>query len=100
MFSQEVDVWNIVAVLSFQTSHLFYTLEHETELQHFTLRFNRNVFTLRIPQKEGIKDERMPIDRMEDRVKMQDNNGTVLCTNPHQLCRHNFTLKKPISNVS
>jgi hypothetical protein len=36
------------------------------EFQHFILRFNKNVFTLRIPLKEGIGGgERRPKDRVK-----------------------------------
>jgi hypothetical protein len=35
------------------------------EFQYFILRFNKNVFTLRIPLKERIGGERRPKDRMK-----------------------------------
>jgi hypothetical protein len=33
--------------------------------QHFIMRFNKNVFTLGIPLKEGIGDDKRPKDRVK-----------------------------------
>jgi hypothetical protein len=35
------------------------------EFHHFILRFNKNIFTLWIPLKKGIGDEKRPKDRMK-----------------------------------
>jgi hypothetical protein len=36
-----------------------------TEFQHFILRFNKNLLTLWIPLKEGLRGERRPKDRVK-----------------------------------
>jgi hypothetical protein len=41
------------------------------EFQHFILRFNKNVFTLRIPLREGTGGERRAQRQGEDRVILQ-----------------------------
>jgi hypothetical protein len=41
------------------------------EFQHFILRFNKNVFTLQIPLKEGIGSERRPKDRVKTGLLLQ-----------------------------